>query len=400
MIIVENSIPDTKIEELEHQNQEELESLGRLIILLEDIKNIENSNIDYANELLKEVQFKEYLILGKLGTFFKQFFQSYYETKIKQIHNLNLIINTIKLKSFDKQNNEINDFAFINKNRHLSNISNKSKSINFQKYIGKKDILDIIDSIPLINEFNHEYNDNYEKYIGKEINNLKTNENINDLNLLKQIKEEKLIFENKIEELCDKGTESEELNNVKNILLNDNSNEQKNIIWCINYLNEFRSKLSIVDEKVYNAFIILFDIIFTKLNEKKLYQNLDLAIILIQTISKKKGIENVLLEEEFKENKVLKNADMWTNLIKQKIKDLLNKISEDAKDNEESKDNVENFIYIKENIEPMLVSYIFTMKDFNIDDETKRKVIEDISKMKDYEKYNINFEELLSYLAE
>ena len=400
MIIVENSIPDTKIEELEHQNQEELESLGRLIILLEDIKNIENSNIDYANELLKEVQFKEYLILGKLGTFFKQFFQSYYETKIKQIHNLNLIINTIKLKSFDKQNNEINDFAFINKNRHLSNISNKSKSINFQKYIGKKDILDIIDSIPLINEFNHEYNDNYEKYIGKEINNLKTNENINDLNLLKQIKEEKFIFENKIEELCDKGTESEELNNVKNILLNDNSNEQKNIIWCINYLNEFRSKLSIVDEKVYNAFIILFDIIFTKLNEKKLYQNLDLAIILIQTISKKKGIENVLLEEEFKENKVLKNADMWTNLIKQKIKDLLNKISEDAKDNEESKDNVENFIYIKENIEPMLVSYIFTMKDFNIDDETKRKVIEDISKMKDYEKYNINFEELLSYLAE
>ena len=400
MIIVENSIPDTKIEELEHQNQEELESLGRLIILLEDIKNIENSNIDYANELLKEVQFKEYLILGKLGTFFKQFFQSYYETKIKQIHNLNLIINTIKLKSFDKQNNEINDFAFINKNRHLSNISNKSKSINFQKYIGKKDILDIIDSIPLINEFNHEYNDNYEKYIGKEINNLKANENINDLNLLKQIKEEKFIFENKIEELCDKGTESEELNNVKNILLNDNSNEQKNIIWCINYLNEFRSKLSIVDEKVYNAFIILFDIIFTKLNEKKLYQNLDLAIILIQTISKKKGIENVLLEEEFKENKVLKNADMWTNLIKQKIKDLLNKISEDAKDNEESKDNVENFIYIKENIEPMLVSYIFTMKDFNIDDETKRKVIEDISKMKDYEKYNINFEELLSYLAE
>ena len=304
------------------------------------------------------------------------------------------------MKSFDKQNNEINDFAFINKNRHLSNISNKSKSINFQKYIGKKDILDIIDSIPLINEFNHEYNDNYEKYIGKEINNLKANENINDLNLLKQIKEEKLIFENKIEELCDKGTESEELNNVKNILLNDNSNEQKNIIWCINYLNEFRSKLSIVDEKVYNAFIILFDIIFTKLNEKKLYQNLDLAIILIQTISKKKGIENVLLEEEFKENKVLKNADMWTNLIKQKIKDLLNKISEDAKDNEESKDNVENFIYIKENIEPMLVSYIFTMKDFNIDDETKRKVIEDISKMKDYEKYNINFEELLSYLAE
>ena len=400
MIIVENSIPDTKIEILEQQNQEELESLGRLIILLEDIKNIENSNIEYANELLKEVQFKESLILGKLGNLFKQFFQSYYETKIKQVQNLNIIINTMKLKSFNKQNNEMNDFAFINKNRHLTNISNKSQSINYQKYIGKKDILDIIDSIPLINEFNHEYNDNYEKYIGNEINNLKNIETINDLNLLKQIKEEKFIFENKIEEISIKGIESDELNIVKNILLSDNSNEQKYIMWCVNYLNEFRSKLSIVDEKVYNAFIILFGIIFTKLNEKKLYQTLDLAIILIQTISKKQGIENILLEEEFKDNQIFKNAEMWTNLIKQKIKDLLDKISEDAKDNEEIKDNAENVIYIKENIEPMLIGYIFTMKDFNIDDETKRSVIEDISQMKEYEKYNINFEKLLSYLTE
>ena len=167
----------------------------------------------------------------------------------------------------------------------------------------------------------------------------------------------------------------------------------------INYLNNFRAKLSIVDEKVYNAFIILFDLMFDKLNEKKLYQTLDLAIILIQTISKKKDMECILLEEEFKDNKIFKNADIWTNLIIQKTKDLFDKINEEGKDDKEKKENMETVEYIKGNIEPILVSYIFTMKDFNIDDETKRKVIEDICKMKEYEKFHFNFDELISYLS-
>ena len=63
MIIVENSNPEIKLEELEQKNQEELESLGRLILLFEDIKNIENSNLEYAKEILKEVKFQEFLIL-------------------------------------------------------------------------------------------------------------------------------------------------------------------------------------------------------------------------------------------------------------------------------------------------------------------------------------------------
>ena len=61
MIIVENEIQDKALEEFEQKNTEELESLERLIILLEDIKNIENSNLEYAKELLKEVSFKEFL---------------------------------------------------------------------------------------------------------------------------------------------------------------------------------------------------------------------------------------------------------------------------------------------------------------------------------------------------
>ena len=54
MIIVENVVPDIKIEELEEKNREELDSLERLIILFEDIKNIETSNINYAKDLFKK----------------------------------------------------------------------------------------------------------------------------------------------------------------------------------------------------------------------------------------------------------------------------------------------------------------------------------------------------------
>jgi hypothetical protein len=397
MIIVENVVPDIKIEELEEKNREELDSLERLIILFEDIKNIEASNINYAKELLKEVQFKEFLIIGNLGNLCKAYFESYYEIKIKQIQNLKKIIEIMRLKSYNKQNNEINDFVIINNSR---NISNASDSVNNQKYIGKKDILEIIDSIPLINEFNNEYNNNYVKIVEKEIDNLKKMENINKLNLLKEIKEEKIIFENRLEELCNKGTESDELEIVKNIILNDNSDNQKNINWLVNYLNNYRAKLSIVDEKVYNAFKILFEIIFNKLNEKKLYQILDLAIILIQTISKKKDMENILLEEEFKKNKIFKDAELWINLIIQKTKDLFDKINEDVKDNKENKENLDNVNYIKENIEPILVSYIFNMRDFNVDEITQRKVIEEICKMKEYEKFHFSYDDLLLDLVQ
>ena len=397
MIIVENVVPDIKIKELEEKNREELDSLERLIILFEDIKNIETSNINYAKELLKEVQFKEFLIIGNLGNLCKAYFESYYEIKIKQIQNLKKIIEIMRLKSYNKQNNEINDFVIINNSR---NISNASDSVNNQKYIGKKDILEIIDSIPLINEFNNEYNNNYVKIVEKEIDNLKKMENINKLNLLKEIKEEKIIFENRLEELCNKGTESDELEIVKNIILNDNSDNQKNINWLVNYLNNYRAKLSIVDEKVYNAFKILFEIIFNKLNEKKLYQILDLAIILIQTISKKKDMENILLEEEFKKNKIFKDAELWINLIIQKTKDLFDKINEDVKDNKENKENLDNVNYIKENIEPILVSYIFNMRDFNVDEITQRKVIEEICKMKEYEKFHFSYDDLLLDLVQ
>ena len=397
MIIVENVVPDIKIEELEEKNREELDSLERLIILFEDIKNIETSNINYAKELLKEVQFKEFLIIGNLGNLCKAYFESYYEIKIKQIQNLKKIIEIMRLKSYNKQNNEINDFVIINNSR---NISNASDSVNNQKYIGKKDILEIIDSIPLINEFNNEYNDNYAKIVEKEIDNLKKMENINKLNLLKEIKEEKIIFENRLEELCNKGTESDELEIVKNIILNDNSDDQKNINWLVNYLNNYRAKLSVVDEKVYNAFKILFEIVFNKLYEKKLYQILDLAIILIQTISKKKDMENILLEEQFKKNKIFQDAELWINLIIQKTKDLFDKINEEVKDNKENKENLDNVNYIKENIEPILVTFIFTMKDFKVDDITQRKVIEEICKMKEYEKFHFNYDDLSLNLAQ
>ena len=396
MIIVENVIKDKELEELEEKNYEELEALERLILLLEDIKNIENSNLDYAKEILKEVNFKEYLIIGNIGNLCKAYFESYYELKSKQTENIKKLINIMKLKPYTKSNNEDNEII-INDDRNLSNVS--ESTIN-QRYIGKKDIFDIIDSLSLINQFNSDYYDNYLSIIGKKVDNIKNMDKINDLNLLKSIKEEKLIFENQIEDICLKGTDSEELNNIKNILLNDNSNEQKYIVWTINYLNKNRSRLSSIEEKVYNSFKILFEIIFNKSNEKKIFQTLDLAIILIQTFSKKEDNENKLLEEEFKENKIFKNADIWINLIIQKSKDLFDKINEEAKSNKENKDNLDNANYIKDNIKPILVSYIYTMKDFKIDNKKKREVIENICKREEYAKYNFNIDELMSYLVD
>ena len=393
---MENEIPNINLEELEEKNKDELESLERLIILFEDIKNIEYSNLNYAKELLKDVQFKDFLLIGKLGNLCKAYFQSYYETKLKLIQNLKKIIIIMKLKSINNINNENNDFIISNDSRNTSNVS---ESISKQNYIGKKDIFEIINSISLINDLNNENKDNYEKIIGKEIENITKMENINHLNILKEIKEEKIIFENRLKDICDKGTDSEELNIVKNSFLNDNSNEQKYIIWCVNYLNKYRAKLSVVKEKVYDAFKILFDIIFNKLIEKKLYGTLDLAIILIQTFSKRIDEENLLLEEEFKNNKIFQSPDIWVNLIMEKTKELFDKTNEENSNNE-YQNNIDNFNYIKENIVSILIGYIFSMKDFNINDKDIRKVIEEICNKEEFIKFNFNIDILISSAVE
>ena len=157
----------------------------------------------------------------------------------------------MKLKISSKSINNSDDYLLVNNNRILSSIS---EEINEQNYIGKKDILEIIDSMSLLNALNNDYNDNYMNIIGKEIDKLKTKDNLDDLDLLKRIKEEKLIFENNMEDICNNGTESKHLNNITNTILNDNADEQKYIVWTVNYLNKYRSKLSLIEEKVYNAF--------------------------------------------------------------------------------------------------------------------------------------------------
>jgi hypothetical protein len=394
MIIVENDVEDKKIEELEKKNNEELESLEHLIVLFEDIKNIESSNLDYAKEVLKDVHFNDKTIIGHLGNLCKAYFDSYYEIKIEQTQNLKKIITLMKLKTSSKTFN--NDYTLSNNNRNVSNISEQNTEPN---YIGKKDILEIIDTMSSINKLNNEFNNNYMKILGNEIDKLKTMEKLDDLDMLKKIKEEKLNFENSLEDICNKGNESNDLEKVKNILINDNTDEQKYIIWTINYLNKYRSKLSFIEEKVYDAFKELFEIIFNKVIDKELYQTLDLAIILIQTFSTKKLNKNVLLEEEFKNNKIFQNKDIWINLILQKTQDLFDKVNEQSKINKENLDENDS-VYIKENIEPILVSYIFTMKDFNIDNQKKKLIIEEICQMDSYSKFNFNIDELMSYSSD
>ena len=384
-IDAKDEIPETKIKELENKNREEIESLDKLIILFEDVKNIESSNLDYASEILKEVSFKDNLIIGKLGNLCKTYFKSYYDTKIKLTENLKKIIDIMRLKS-----DESNDNITQNDKKSFEIPVYSSDFLFGQKYIGEKDIEKIIGSMPLINEFNDNYTNNYKKYLETQINEIKLMDDIKELNIIKTIKEEKIIFEQKIEDICTKGTNSANLKDIQNELSNDNSDEQEKLKWTINYLNKYRAKLSIVEENVYQSFKILFDIIFKKLEEKQLYQIMDLAIILIQTFSKNENGNNILLENEFKNYEIFKNNKTWINLILQKTKDLLSKIPD------ENKDNIQ---YIKENMEPMLASVIFTMKDFVIDENTIKKVIMDFCETEENKKYKFEIDNLMSYLV-
>ena len=391
MIITENEIQDVNLEKLEAKNFDELESLERLIIFFEDIKNIEISNLDYAKEILKEIEFNQLLIFGQLAKACKSYFESYYDLKSKQTESLTKIINIMKLKSSVSQKYDINiNASSINENPKASQNIDSNDNL---KYLSKKDILEIFDSMALINKFNIDYNNSYTTFLVKELNGIKSLKKLDEFDILKGIKDQKSIFENKIKDICEKGEGSSDFHSFKDALIKDNSKDQRYITWTINYLNKYRAKFCMIEEKVFQAFKILFEIILSKLIERKLYQALDLTIILLQTFSKMKDNDKILLEDEFKNHKMFQNNEIWENLINQKIQDLLGKIQEESKEN---KEELINDVYIKENIEPIFISYIFTMKDFNLNDETKRKVIEHICKMKEYAKYNFNIEQLMA----
>ena len=222
MIVDEDKKEEKKIEELEIKNMEELLSLEQLIVLLEDIKNIEISNINFINKILEEVEFKTDLILGNIGNICKSYFESYYEKKKKQTENLNQLIVLMKSKSFAKSINENEEFVIVYND---GNLANSDQKVN-ENYIYKKDIFEIIDSLKLINEHNNEFNEIYEININKNLNNIKEMKNFKELDYLKEVKEENVLFTTKIANICKLGTESNDFQEVKNILLNDDSDEQ------------------------------------------------------------------------------------------------------------------------------------------------------------------------------
>ena len=71
---------------------------------------------------------------------------------------------------------------------------------------------------------------------------------------------------------------------------------------------------------------MVFDILINKFYEKKVFEQLDLAIILLQTFSIQKDNNNYLLEEEFKDKELFQKDDFWKNTMIQKIDDLVEKI--------------------------------------------------------------------------
>ena len=380
----------TKIEDLESKNIEELLSLERLTILFEDIKNIENSNLNFFKKTLDEVEFNNYLIIGNLGNICKTYFESYYEISKKKIENLNEIISIMKLKSFSNSNIENDDFIIIYNNENLSN--NNGQKSN-EKFIYKDDIFEIIDALSLLNLNNNEVNENFQTNLMTKLKNFKESVNFEELDILKEIKKEKVEFENKIKNIRKIGIESIEFKEVKNILLNDNSDKQNGSCWMIDYLNKSRSNSSL-GSNVFTAFKELLEIAINKLYDKKLFEYLDLAIILMQTFYTRKENNNYFLEEEFKSEEIFQKEDFWKNIIYTKIDELIQKINNEKKDEIENKTN---FNYEKENIEPILLSFVFAMKDFNLSEEKKRKIIEDVIKTDKYLQYNLDIEKLMDY---
>lgn len=391
MIKEEKSLLERKIEELELKNVEELLSLEQLIVLFEDIKNIENSNLNFLQKTLDEVVFNKDLIIGNLGYVCKKYFESYYEIKKKQIQNLKEIILLMKLKSLTKSGQENDEFVIVYNNDYLANNMNKPAN---EKYIFKNDIVEIIESISLINKFNNEINENFENNLNQKLNELKEMENLKELDILKEVKGEKSDFEEKLKDIIKFGVQSKNYEEVKNILLNDNSDNQHKACWLTNYFNKFRSQLSSVSLSVFKAMKELIEITLNKFYEKKLFQEIDLTIVLIQTFSTKKdNINNYLLEEEFKGKEIFQKEDFWKNTIQKKLDELLERINTERKDIG-SKDYIN---FVKENIEPILISFAFSMKDFNLPNETKKKIIEEICNSDKLSQYGFDINRLMIY---
>ena len=391
MIEKNDNKENKKIEELELKNIEELLSLERLIFLFEDIKNSENSNLNFLKKTLDETEFDNNLIIGNLGNICKTYFQSYYEIRTKFIDYIKELIVLMRLKSFSKSTKEKDEFVIVFNNDNLQNMANKEEN---EKYIYKEDIFEIIESLLLINQYYNEINENFEENLNKKLKDLKELENFKELDILKEDKKEKIEFEEKLKDICKTGLDSNEFKEIKNLLLNDNSENQTKACWMTDYLNNNRSRLSSISQIVFKAFKELFEITIYKLYEKKLYEPLDLTIVLLQTFSTKKDNNNYLLEEEFKEKEIFQDENLWKNIILLKIDELFEKVKEEKKDKIGTKEYIN---FIKENIEPILISYIFSMKDFNLPKEKKRKIIEDICKSERILEYEIDIEKLMAY---
>ena len=180
-----NNKEDKKIQKLELKNIDEMILLERLIVLFEDIKSIENSNLNYIKNIIDEVEFNSELIIGNLGNICKAYFEAYIETKKKQTENLNQLIKIMKLKSYSKSINKNEEFVIVFNDINTSNLENQNLSEN---YLYRNDVYEIIENLPLINQYYNEFNENYESCINKKLNDLKEMDEFKEFDFLKEVK--------------------------------------------------------------------------------------------------------------------------------------------------------------------------------------------------------------------
>ena len=381
---------ENDVKNYERKNFLELESLEKIILLFEDIKSNETNNIEYGKDIIKEMSFSSESALGKIGDFIKDFFMQYYDLKKKLTQNITKILKLLKSKSFFKLNtdkdNDFSDFEMIGQ---IKSYESYVESIDINKYLCNNDLKEIIESISSLNNLKQEYL-NSDASIEESLKKLQ-DINIDELTQFKQFKKLKTNLENQLKDICEKGTESQYLDEFITTIQNDNSEQQVQANWTVSYLNKCRSILSTISEKVYEAFKKIFKILFTKFIEKQLYKSVDLCIILIQTFSKKNANQNILLEEEFNSDEIFQNEELWKSLLYQKLNEVMKRVKEEGTKNEEEENT-----YIKDNLEPTFVSFIFSMKDFNIDKSIQDKIIEDYKNNDKYKKYDIDVNMYLS----
>ena len=376
-------------------------------------KNVDLKFINKINELKninKNLNTKINKLINEKNSILRWIFlQIKMKEKILEIPNYYKII-------FDLNENEIKNFIFFNNN----NINNNYKKINTSP-IKRKSFINRKYSLDYLNKNNNISKSNSPKRIKKNIK--------NDNNLLKGISNEEIIkilnyknnlifdcdeffnnfslFENSniyyLNNFNEKKNEINELNKIKNLLLNEEKNNEK---YELNLLNEFNNNLNLVKNS-YKKLLKEKNIILKNIENENKNNNNEKNIIKKNYNNHQKDFFNLKISSYNKNNLNNNNNNKYKNLINNiekklkqskiflKIKFLYLNIFENSNEKNFNNNNILNILlkieFFINNLLTKNKKYKFLFKEkynfikFNLDKRKKHKYL-NIQKEKDLKK--------------